>query len=284
MIVNDGKGAVLGAVDVEFDDIDAELDRRAERSQGVLRALIRVAAMTAEQDAAAPKLCRQALRVRDRHRPMLRELSRGFYIRGYAQEISEATVTPLTARARTGRISHDPSQDPIAGATTAGAGDGHRAAGAVPGIGAAASLRAGDGEGAWGRRTGAGRDQLQPPPSRQHGARLPQGLQAARGYALPRHSSQFLLGPDRPGGLCPARLVDERGATLKAAGRPRRWHEGPGLAGVLCPGVGAASRRTDARPGCRLGRQPARRDPRVRVRDGDSVSRPLDPDFVAGGE
>src|SRR5205814_4957083 len=134
------------------------------RSQSVLRARIRVTAMTAEQDAAAPQLCRQALRVRDRHRPMLRELSRGFYIRGHAQEISKATVTPLAARARPGRISHDPSQDPIAGATTTGAGDGRRAARALPGTGAAPSVHAGDGEGAWGRRPGAGRDQLQPPP------------------------------------------------------------------------------------------------------------------------
>src|SRR5439155_25311706 len=92
---------------------------------------------------------------------MLRELSRGFYIRGHPQEISEATVTPLTVRARAGRISHDPSQDPIAGATTAGAGDGHRAAGAVPGISATPSFRAGGGEGAGGGRTGAGRDRLQ---------------------------------------------------------------------------------------------------------------------------
>src|SRR2546427_6139272 len=85
--------------------------------------------MTPEQDAAAPKLRRQALRVGDCHRPMLRELSRGFYIRSHAQEISQATVTPATASARAGRISHDPSQDPIARATTAGARDWPPAAG-----------------------------------------------------------------------------------------------------------------------------------------------------------
>src|SRR5256886_14087310 len=110
---------------------------------------------------------------------MLRELSRGFYIGGHAQEIFQATVTPVAARARAGRISHDPSQDPIAGATTAGAGGGPRAAGGAPGIGAAASLPAGGGAGAWGRRTGAGRGQLPPPTSRPHGARVPPGLPAA---------------------------------------------------------------------------------------------------------
>src|SRR5207302_582204 len=144
VIMDDREAAILGAMHVEFDYIDTELNCRSERRQGVFRALIRVAAMTAEQDAPAPKLRRQALCVRDRHRPMLRELSRGFYIRSHAQEISRATVTPLAAWAHAGRISHDPSQDPIAAATTASAGDGDRAAGAVLCIGAAASLHAGD--------------------------------------------------------------------------------------------------------------------------------------------
>src|SRR2546428_13448320 len=112
--------------------------------------------MTPEQDAAAPKLRRQALRVGDCHRPMLRELSRGFYIRSHAQEISQATVTPATASARAGRISHDPSQDPIARATTAGAGAGPPAAGAPSGPGAPPTLRARHRERAPGRRTWAG--------------------------------------------------------------------------------------------------------------------------------
>src|SRR3989442_15571711 len=91
--------------------------------------------MTPEQDAAAPKLRRQALRVGDCHRPMLRELSRGFYIRSHEQEISQATVTPATASARAGRTSHDPSQDPIALATTAGGWNGPWTACTLPGSG-----------------------------------------------------------------------------------------------------------------------------------------------------
>ena len=48
MIVDDGKAAVLGAVHIEFDDIDTEFDRGPERRQSIFRALIRIAAMTAE--------------------------------------------------------------------------------------------------------------------------------------------------------------------------------------------------------------------------------------------
>src|SRR5260370_36670962 len=101
-------------MDVALDHVDTQLDRGSEGHQRVLRALIGVSAMTAEQNAAAPKLRRQALRVGDRHRPMLRELSRGFYIRGHAQEISHAAVTPPTPLACAGRLTHDPSLDPDA--------------------------------------------------------------------------------------------------------------------------------------------------------------------------
>src|SRR5438445_13021358 len=104
--------------------------------------------MTAEQHAAPAKLCREALRVRDGHRPILRELSRDFYIHRHAQEISEAAVTPTTALARAGRFSHDPTQDPIAGYATAGAGAGDRLAGPLQARNLASSLHPMDGEGA----------------------------------------------------------------------------------------------------------------------------------------
>src|SRR3984893_17471311 len=94
------------------------------------------------------------------------KLSRAFYISSHAQEISRTDVTPLAALARAGRLSYDPSQDPIAVATTAGAGDCDRAGGAVPDLRAAATLQAGDGERPRGRGAGAGRDQFQPPSRR----------------------------------------------------------------------------------------------------------------------
>src|SRR5260370_15220225 len=129
-------------MDVALDHVDAQLDGGSEGHQRVLRALIGVSAMTTEQNAAAPKVRRQALRVGDRHRPMLRELSRAFYIRSHAQEISHAAVTPLAALARAGRLSHDPTQDPIAAATAAGASDRDRAAVAVSDGGPPAAAQA----------------------------------------------------------------------------------------------------------------------------------------------
>jgi hypothetical protein len=88
MIVDHGQAAILGAMNVELDHVDAELDGRSKGGQRVLRAFIRVSAVTAEQDAATLELCRQAFRVRDPHRQILREPSRDFYIHGHAQEIS----------------------------------------------------------------------------------------------------------------------------------------------------------------------------------------------------
>src|SRR5260370_34657113 len=120
-------------MDVALDQVDTKLDGGAEGRERVFWALIRISAMTPEQNAAASKLRRKALRMRDRHRPMLRELSRPFYIRGHAQEISHAAVTSAAALARAGPLSHDPTQDPIAGATTAGARCGGVAAGGAPG-------------------------------------------------------------------------------------------------------------------------------------------------------
>src|SRR5712691_2733596 len=60
-------------------------------------------------------------------------LSRSLYIGGHAQEISKTAVTPATASARDGRLSHDLTQDPVAGAATAGAGAGDCAARALAG-------------------------------------------------------------------------------------------------------------------------------------------------------
>src|SRR5260370_41311560 len=160
-------------MDVALDQVDTKLDGGAEGRERVFWALIRISAMTPEQNAAASKLRREALGMRDRHRPMLRELSRPFYIRGHAQEISHAAVTSAAALARASPRSYDPTQEPLAGATTAGASAGGRPAGAVPGAGAAAPLHAGDGEGARRRGAGAGRNQFQPPSRYLDGAGLP---------------------------------------------------------------------------------------------------------------
>jgi hypothetical protein len=53
MVVDHGQPAVFGKMDVAFDDVDSELDGGPKRGQGVLRALVRVTAVTTEQDPAA---------------------------------------------------------------------------------------------------------------------------------------------------------------------------------------------------------------------------------------
>src|SRR5438477_12878662 len=172
-------------MDVERDQIDTEIDGGPKGGQRVLRKLIGVSAVTAKQHAATAKLCREALRMRDGHRPILRELSRDFYIHRHPQEISEAGVTPTTALARAGRFSHDPTQDPLAGYATAGAGAGDRLAGPLPVGRAASSLHTVDGQGARHPGPGAGRHQLQSAARRLPWARLQDGLQAAGGAAFP---------------------------------------------------------------------------------------------------
>jgi hypothetical protein len=75
-------------MDVEFDHVDAKLDGGSKGRECILRKLIRVSTVAAEQHAATAKLGREVLRVRDGHRAILREPSRDFYIRRHAQEIS----------------------------------------------------------------------------------------------------------------------------------------------------------------------------------------------------
>src|SRR5207249_63478 len=115
----------------------------------------------------------------------------------HTQEISETAVTPATVSARAGRLSHDLTQDPVAGASTEGAGAGDRAARAIPGDRAGPSVHAGAGEGSRRGRAGPGRDQLQPGASRLSWPRLSQRIQTTGGHAFSGHSAQLLLGPGR---------------------------------------------------------------------------------------
>src|SRR2546430_3477464 len=113
-------------MDVALDEVDSQLDGGSKRCQRVFGVLGGVPTVTAEQDATAAQFGRKRLRSCDRHRPMLREPSRDFYISWCAQEIQRAAVTPAPVSARAGRLSHDLTQDSVAGTSTAGAGAGGR--------------------------------------------------------------------------------------------------------------------------------------------------------------
>src|SRR2546423_727023 len=119
-------------MDVALDEVDSQLDGGSKRCQRVFGVLGGVATVTAEQDATAAQFGRKRLRSCDRHRPMLREPSRDFYISRCAQEIQRTVVTPAPVSAPAGRLSHDLTQDSVAGTSTAGAGAGDRVARAVP--------------------------------------------------------------------------------------------------------------------------------------------------------
>ncbi len=62
MVMDHGQLAVVREVDVAFDDVDAELNRGAERREGVLGTLIGVATMASQQWAVSAKPRLQALR------------------------------------------------------------------------------------------------------------------------------------------------------------------------------------------------------------------------------
>src|SRR5256714_5576813 len=127
-------------MDVALDEVDSQLDGGSKRCQRVFGVLGGVATVTAEQDATAAQFGRKRLRSCDRHRPMLREPSRDFYISRCAQEIQRAAVTPAPVSARAGRLSHDLTQDSVAGTSTAGGGAGGRVGRAGPRPRAAPSL------------------------------------------------------------------------------------------------------------------------------------------------
>jgi len=62
VIVDHGQSAILGQVDVALDEIDAQLDGGPKGRQRVLRELVGVAPMPAEQDAATAQPDREGLR------------------------------------------------------------------------------------------------------------------------------------------------------------------------------------------------------------------------------
>src|SRR5919108_905156 len=163
---------------------------------------------------------------------MLREPSRDFYIRAETQEIPMVVVTPATVSAGAGRLSHDATNDPVAGCPTAGAGTGAGPAGAAAGCDPAPPVHTGDRAGAWSGRSGAGGDQLQSVASAVPWPRLPEGLQPIGGDALPRHPAQRLLESGRSGRVRPARLADERGPARPPTYRADRRDEGARLARV----------------------------------------------------
>src|SRR5205823_7293377 len=163
-------------MDVALDEIDSQLDGGSKRCQRVFGVLGRVPTVTAEQDATAAQFGRKRLRSCDRHRPMLREPSRDFYISRCAQEIQRTAVTPAPVSARAGRLSHDLTQDSVAGTSTAGAGAGDRVARAVPGHRAAPSVHAGCREGARRGRGGASGDLFHYAHGRTTGAEMWQSI------------------------------------------------------------------------------------------------------------
>src|SRR2546423_9493955 len=116
--------------------------------------------MSDKEDTATSKLRGKRLGSGERHPAMLREPSPDFYIAAETQEISLTVVTPPTALAHAGRLSHDPRQDPVADDATAGAGTRGDPAGALSGGGPASPVRPGDGQGAWSCGTPAGRHPL----------------------------------------------------------------------------------------------------------------------------
>src|SRR5438874_8956325 len=140
--------------------------------------------MSAQQDTATSKLRGKRFGAGDRHPAMLREPSPDFYILVETQETSLTVVTPATALARAGRLSHDPRQDPVADDATAGAGTRGDPAGALSGGRPASPVRPGDGQGSRSGGAGTGRHQLQPQARRLPGPGLPQRVYAAGSDAL----------------------------------------------------------------------------------------------------
>src|SRR5919197_5438749 len=100
--------------------------------------------------------------------------------------------------ARAGRLSHDPTEDPVAFNATAGAGTGAGLAGAASECGPAPPVHAGDGPGAWGGRSGPGGDELQPVAGGITWFLLPKNLHPVRGHAFSSRPAQRFLGPGRP--------------------------------------------------------------------------------------
>src|SRR2546423_13266279 len=162
--------------------------------------------MSDKEDTATSKLRGKRLGSGERHPAMLREPSPDFYIAAETQEISLTVVTPPTALAHAGRLSHDPRQDPVADDATAGAGTRGDPAGALSGGRPTSPVRPGDCQGPWSGGAGAGRHQLQPQARRLPGLGLPQRFYPAGSDALSRDPSQCLFGPGRGGRIRAARL------------------------------------------------------------------------------